>query len=248
MVAPFSLLRCGIPFVGVPSHDIGLSTTFRPIPLQRGKTASAWQYSALAYAPLLLAAWLPFQASAQDRDAAIRRYTPPLRIEWELAVLTDGKQTDKLSGNTAVGQSATVTRHWDVQHTVGCEGAQTQPVPFSRTVTLSPLGVDSHQVIGFSVDTQETIDDDPPQTVRSDVCALPPTRRIITAHHPEWDLGPGQTVSWTIVPKHPTLVYQLTAHVVGAGAVPASASASASASAPATASSPSGAASQPGAQ
>jgi len=235
------------------------------MPLRYGRAASARRHLALAYAPLLLAAWLPLQASAQDRDAAVRRYTPPPRIEWELTVLTDGKQTDKLSGNTAVGQSATVTRHWDVQHTVGCEGAQTQPVPFSRTVTLSPLGVDSHQVIGFSVDTQETIDEDTPQTVRSDGCALPPTPRIITAHHPEWDLGPGQTVSWTIVPKHPTLVYQLTAHVVGATsgtagasdaatAAPASGaetnatSGAASAPAPATASSPSGAASQPGAR
>jgi hypothetical protein len=203
----------------------------------------------LAYAPLLLTAWLPLQASAQDRDAAVRRYTPPPRIEWELTVLTDGKQTDKLSGNTAVGQSATVTRHWDVQHTVGCEGAQTLPVPFSRTVTLSPLGVDSHQIIGFSVDTQETIDEDTPQTVRSDGCALPPTPRVITAHHPEWDVAPGQTVSWTIVPKHPTLAYQLTAHVVGTEAdAAASAAAAPAASASAAVSSPAGAASQPGAR
>ncbi|WP_347555449.1 hypothetical protein [Robbsia sp. KACC 23696] len=179
-----------------------------------------------AFAALLLAACLPLQVSAQDRDTPVRRYTPPPRIEWELTVLTDGKQTDRLSGNTAVGQSATVTRHWDVRHTVGCEGAETQPLTFTRTLTLSPLGVDSHQVIGFSVDTQETIDDDAQPTVRSDGCALPPTPRVITAHHPEWDLTAGQTVSWTIVPHHPTLVYQLTAHVVdstaGGAAGPAS--------------------------
>ncbi|WP_024903630.1 hypothetical protein, partial [Robbsia andropogonis] len=180
-------------------------------------------HGAFRTALFLVAMSLTWSAWAQDRDTPVRRYSPPARVAWTLTVLTDGKVADTFSGNTAVGQSATVTRQWNVSHPVGCEGAQTRPVAFARTITLSPLGVDSHQVIGFSVDTQDTIDDNTPLTVRSDGCILPPTPRTITAHHPEWDIASGQSDTWTIVPKHPTLAYQLAAHVA------ASASASASA-------------------
>ena len=153
-------------------------------------------------------------AMAQTTAATNRA---PAHIHWQLLVLLDEKQVDSFSGDTAVGQSQSATHHYSVSHPVGCEGAQTTPTDFSRTITVSPLGVDSSDVIGFEISADEIIADDVSQVVQSSGCTLPPQTRTISARHPELDVSSGKSNDWMLLKKHPLLVYHLTATVIPRG-------------------------------
>jgi len=142
----------------------------------------------------------------------------PVHIDWQLLVLLDGQQVDSFSGNTAVGQSQTATHHHAVSHPVGCEGAQTVPSDLSRTISVSPLGVDSNNVIGFEISADDVIEDSTARAVQGTGCALPPQTRTISASHPELDVASGKTNDWMLLKKQPQLIYRLSASVAAAAA------------------------------
>jgi hypothetical protein len=154
-------------------------------------------------------------AHAQDNSA---RHTPPAHIQWRITVISDSRPVDQFEGVTAVGQSKTLTHQRAVSHPVGCNGAQTPSISLSRTITVAPLGVDAKGEIGFAVSAEEMVEDQTPRTVRSDGCALPPSTRTLNAHHPELDVQSGGTVSWTLLKKDPSLIYQVEASVQPAAA------------------------------
>lgn len=154
---------------------------------------------------------------AAAQDTAVRREAPA-HIHWQLTVLRDAQQVDSMSGDTAVGQSATVTHRRPASHPVGCEGAQTAPITLSRTVTVSPLGVDADQLIGFAITADEMVEDTEARTIRSDGCSLPPQIRTLSARHPELDVPSGKEASWTLLKKDPALVYRIEAEVKPASA------------------------------
>ncbi len=166
-----------------------------------------------AVAALLCAA--SSAAVAQDTTPAHRQIA---RIHWQLSVLQNDQTVDQLDGDTAVGQSSTVTRHRSVSHPVGCNGAQTLPVDLTRTITVSPLGVDSNGVIGFAVTADEMVEAPASETIRSDGCELPPTTRTVSARHPELDVPNSGSATWTLLKKDPALAYRLQANVDTANA------------------------------
>jgi len=149
-------------------------------------------------------------AQAQDNTP---RHAPPPHVLWQLSIISDGKTVDEMSADTAVGQSATITHRRNASHPVGCNGAQTLPVELSRTVSVSPLGVDPNGVIGFAISADEMVEAPEEGTVRSDGCALPPQPRAISARHPELDVHAGESADWVLLKKDPALTYRLTATV-----------------------------------
>lgn len=181
---------------------------------RRVSAASIWPVMAFTLAIAGgLAAWMaPLTAHAQDSTPP--RHAAPARINWQLTVLVDGQETDTMSAVTAVGQSKTITHSRSVSHTVGCDAGHTAPTALSRTLTVSPLGVDDKGVIGLEVSTDETIEDPQAGTTRSDGCTLPPQPRTVSARHPELDVQSGRSVTWTLIPKDPTLAYKVEASVV----------------------------------
>jgi hypothetical protein len=137
-------------------------------------------------------------------------------VQWQLQVVKDGQQIDSFEGTTTVGQARTDTHHQVVQHDVGCKDQPAGSIDLSRTLTVSPLRVDPEGVM-FSIDTQETLEDD--SAPRTDIgCKLPPQPRQVSASHPGLVVPPDQWASWTIVDHDPNLVYRLHASVVSSGA------------------------------
>lgn len=149
-------------------------------------------------------------ATAQDTTPAHRQIA---RIHWQLSVLQNDQTVDQLEGDTAVGQSSSVTHHRSVSHPVGCSGAQTVSVDLTRTITVSPLGVDSNGLIGFAVTADEMVEAPATEAIRSDGCELPPAARTVSARHPELDVPNGGSATWTLLKKNPTLAYRLQASV-----------------------------------
>jgi hypothetical protein len=154
---------------------------------------------------------LSFHSQAQDSTPP---RSAPAHIQWRLIVLNNGEEVDHLSAVTAVGQAKTITHQHSVSHTVGCNGTQTLPVQLARTVTVSPLGVDLHGVIGLDITAEEAVESAESGTIRSDGCTLSPQTRSLSAHHPELDVQSGQSVSWILLKKDPELVYRVEATVV----------------------------------
>lgn len=137
-------------------------------------------------------------------------------VQWQLQVVKDGQQIDSFDGTTTVGQARTDTHHQVVQHDVGCKDQPAGSIDLSRTLTVSPLRVDPEGVM-FSIDTQETLEDD--NARRTDIgCKLPPQPRQVSASHPGLVVPPDQWASWTIVDRNPNLVYRVHASVVNGGA------------------------------
>ncbi|MGF6858443.1 hypothetical protein [Paraburkholderia sp. CI3] len=137
-------------------------------------------------------------------------------VQWQLQVVKDGQQIDSFDGTTTVGQARTDTHHQVVQHEVGCKDQPAGSIDLSRTITVSPLRVDPEGVM-FSIDTQETLEDD--NAARTDIgCKLPPQPRQVSASHPGLVVSPDQWASWTIVDHNPNLVYRVHANVVSNGA------------------------------
>lgn len=168
--------------------------------------AAATRFTAAA-AVLCLAS---IGAKAQDTTPAHRQIA---RIHWQLTVLQDGQSVDQLDGDTAIGQSSSITHHRAVSHPVGCSGAQTVPVDLTRTITVSPLGVDSNGVIGFAVTADEMVESPASDSLRTDGCELPPATRTVSARHPELDVPNGGDATWTLLKKDPALAYRLQASV-----------------------------------
>ncbi|MCC8401913.1 hypothetical protein LJ655_08410 [Paraburkholderia sp. MMS20-SJTN17] len=137
-------------------------------------------------------------------------------VQWQLQVVKDGQQIDSFNGTTTVGQARTDTHHQVVQHNVGCKNQPAGSIDLSRTITVSPLRVDAEGVM-FSIDTQETLEDNNPG--RTDIgCELPPQPRQVSASHPGLVVPPGQWANWTILDHNPNLVYRLYANVVSGSA------------------------------
>src|SRR5579871_6519779 len=83
-------------------------------------------------------------------------------VQWQLQVMQDGQQIDEFEGTTTVGQARTDTHHRTVQHNVGCKDQPAGSIDLSRTVTVSPLRVDTDGIM-VSIDTQQTLEDDTTQ-------------------------------------------------------------------------------------
>jgi len=164
----------------------------------------------------------PAQPAAQpvSESASHPASRAQVHVHWQLLVLLDGHQVDSFSGDTAVGQSQTVTHHHAASHPVGCEGAQTVPADLSRTISVSPLGVDSNNVIGFEISADDVIEDSTARAVQGTGCALPPQTRTISARHPELDVASGKTNEWVLLKKQPQLIYRLSASVAPPAASP----------------------------
>jgi hypothetical protein len=139
----------------------------------------------------------------------------PQVVQWQLQVLRDGQQIDAFDGTTTVGQARTDTHHKVVQHNVGCKDQPGGSIDLSRTLTVSPLRADDHEVM-LSIDAQETLEDDTAQQTDTG-CKLPPQPRQVNASHPGLMVPAGQSASWTIVDKNPNLVYRVRANLVGHG-------------------------------
>ncbi|CAB3785770.1 hypothetical protein LMG28614_02203 [Paraburkholderia ultramafica] len=130
-------------------------------------------------------------------------------VQWQLQVMRDGQQIDAFDGTTTVGQARTDTHHQTVQHNVGCKDQPAGSLDLSRTLTVSPLRADAHEIM-LSIDAQETLEDDTAR--QTDIgCKLPPQPRQVNASHPGLMVTPGQWASWTIVDKNPNLVYRVRA-------------------------------------
>jgi hypothetical protein len=133
----------------------------------------------------------------------------PQVVQWQLQVVRDGQQIDDFAGSTPVGQAHTDTHHQVVQHNVGCKDAPGGSIDLSRTLTISPLQADAHQVT-LAIDAQETLEDDAAQQTDTG-CKLPPQPRQVAANHPGLQVPAGQWASWQIVDKNPSLVYRIRA-------------------------------------
>ncbi len=155
-------------------------------------------------AAMLLAAFVGTAAvGAQAQD------TGEQSVKWTLQVIRDGQQIDEFDGTTAVGQAHTDTHHHAVTHDIGCKDQPAGSIDLERTVTVSPLRANASDAI-LSIDAEETLEsDDRPQTAEG--CKLPPQPRQINASHPGLDVPAGQTVSWQIVDKDPSLAYRVSA-------------------------------------
>jgi len=184
---------------------------------QSGREATPCLGRALS-ARLLMGAMAGILALSLSAPAGAQTTTQPLartpdHIHWQLLVLLDGQQVDSFSGDTTVGQSQTVTHHHATSHAVGCEGAQTPATDLSRTISVSPLGVDSNNVIGFEISADDVIEDTTARAVQGTGCALPPQTRTISARHPELDVPSGKSSDWVLLKKQPQLIYRLEANV-----------------------------------
>ena len=130
-------------------------------------------------------------------------------VKWTLQVIRDGQQIDQFSTTTTVGQARTDTHHHVTAHDVGCKDQPAASIDLQRIVTVSPLQANASEVI-LAIDAQETLDsDDQPQTPEG--CKLPPQPREISASHPGLRVPAGQTVTWQIVDKDPSLAYRISA-------------------------------------
>lgn len=136
----------------------------------------------------------------------------PVPVKWTLDVIQNGQQIDSFSATTSVGQARTDTHHKMVTHNVGCKDQPAGSIDLSRTITVSPLRADASGVI-FSIDAQETLESTAPAPTTAQGCKLPPQPRQISASHPGLVVPPGQTVSWQIVDKDPSLAYRVSASV-----------------------------------
>jgi hypothetical protein len=130
-------------------------------------------------------------------------------VKWTLQVMRDGQQVDEFDGTTAVGQAHTDTHHHPTTHDLGCKDQPAGSIDLERTVTVSPLRANASVAI-LSIDTEETLEsDDHPQTPEG--CKLPPQPRQVNASHPGLEVPAGQTVTWQIVDKDPSLAYRISA-------------------------------------
>lgn len=154
-------------------------------------------------------------ASAPGVANAASDATPaaPVPVQWKLDVIENGQQIDSFTATTTVGQARTDTHHKVVTHNVGCKDQPAGSIDLSRTITVSPLRVDSSGAI-LSIDTQETLENAAaPAPTTAQGCKLPPQPRQISASHPGLVVPPGQTVNWQIVDKDPSLAYRVSASV-----------------------------------
>jgi hypothetical protein len=134
---------------------------------------------------------------------------PQQAVKWTLQVIRDGQQIDQFDATTTVGQARTDTHHHVSTHDVGCKDQPAGSIDLQRTITVSPLQASATEVI-LAIDTQETLDsDEHPQTPEG--CKLPPQPREISASHPGLRVPAGQTVTWQIVDKDPSLAYRISA-------------------------------------
>jgi hypothetical protein len=159
-------------------------------------------------ATLLAAAAGTAAVSAQAQD------TGQQAVKWTLQVMRDGQQIDQFDGTTTVGQAHTDTHHHTVTHDIGCKDQPAGSIDLERTVTVSPLRASASEAI-LSIDAEETLEsDDRPQTTEG--CKLPPQPRQINASHPGLQVPAGQTVTWQIVDKDPSLAYRVSASLAPA--------------------------------
>nr|WP_245621166.1 hypothetical protein [Paraburkholderia ferrariae] len=156
-----------------------------------------------------LAAALFITAAGTAAVSAQAQSTEQPVVKWTLQVMRDGQQIDQFDGTTTVGQARTDTHHQVVRHDVGCKDQPAGSIDLQRTVTVSPLQANASEVI-LAIDAQETLEsDDHPQTAEG--CQLPPQPRQINASHPGLRVPAGETVSWQIVDKDPSLAYRISA-------------------------------------
>ncbi|WP_323119567.1 hypothetical protein [Burkholderia alba] len=136
---------------------------------------------------------------------------PPPAIDWELQVVRDGQTIDTFHQKTTIGQSRTDTHQTEAALPAGCVAdPAAKPSELSRTVTVAPLYVDG-DAITLSLDTQDQLDDDASRSGVAACTAAPP--RQIVASHPGLNVRAGDWTDWTVVDKHPLLVYRVRARV-----------------------------------
>ncbi|QGZ62811.1 hypothetical protein FAZ98_00480 [Paraburkholderia acidisoli] len=166
--------------------------------------------AAASPAPSAPPASAPGAASAAQNTAPLPAAVP---VKWTLDVIQNGQQIDSFSATTSVGQARTDTHHKVITHNVGCKDQPAGSIDLARTITVSPLRADASGVI-FSIDAQETLENAAaPAPTTAQGCKLPPQPRQISASHPGLVVPPGQTVSWQIVDKDPSLAYRVSASV-----------------------------------
>jgi hypothetical protein len=182
-------------------------------------TSAFAQTAAQPAAPTVAPAAPTPAPTAAPADASAPQNTPPampaapVPVKWTLDVIQNGQQIDSFSATTSVGQARTDTHHKMVTHNVGCKDQPAGSIDLSRTITVSPLRADASGVI-FSIDAQETLESTAaPAPTTTQGCKLPPQPRQISASHPGLVVPPGQTVSWQIVDKDPSLAYRVSASV-----------------------------------
>ncbi len=177
------------------------------------QTAAPAAIPAAASAAAPAAGQAPVPTPAPTAAQAAAMPAAPVPVQWKLDVIEDGQQVDSFSATTTVGQARTDTHHKVVTHNVGCKDQPAGSIDLSRTITVSPLRVDSSGVI-FAIDAQETLENAAaPAPATAQGCKLPPQPRQVGASHPGLVVPPGQTASWQIVDKDPSLVYRISASV-----------------------------------
>jgi hypothetical protein len=154
-------------------------------------------------------------AAAKDAPPAASEAPPnddsPPAVDWRLDVVRDGQTIDTFAATTTLGQAFSATHHHEVTHRVGCKENPAGGIDLARTVSVSPVAADVSGVT-LAIDANETVEDDTaPATPEG--CALPPHPRRVNASHPGLVVPIGETVSWTLIDKNPTLVYRVHASV-----------------------------------
>lgn len=175
-------------------------------------------FAAFAVASALAAS----AAMAAGNAAAARTATPPASeappandtppaVQWRLDVVRDGQTIDTFEATTTLGQAFSATHHHEVTHRVGCKDNPAGGIDLARTVSVSPTAADVGGVT-LAIEANETVEDDTaPSTPEG--CALPPQPRRVDASHPGLVVPIGETVTWTLIDKNPTLVYRVHASV-----------------------------------
>jgi len=135
----------------------------------------------------------------------------PPAIQWRLDVVRDGRTIDTFEATTTLGQAFSDTHHHKVTHRVGCKDNPAGDIDLARTVSVSPVAADVSGVT-LAIEANETVEDDTaPSTPEG--CALPPQPRRVNASHPGLVVPIGETATWTLIDKNPTLVYRVHASV-----------------------------------
>lgn len=176
-----------------------------------------------AFAAFALASALAAGAvKAAGNEAATNKSAPaaseappnddePPAIQWRLDVVRNGQTIDTFEATTTLGQAFSATHHHEVTHRVGCKDNPAGGIDLARTVSVSPIAADVSGVT-LAIEANETVEDDTaPSTPEG--CALPPQPRRVNASHPGLVVPIGESVTWTLIDKNPTLVYRVHASV-----------------------------------